>query len=170
MHMFLFFKAVYHHPSLGRRVDITIVRFEIQAERKFKDHDGEREGLLKEFCKYQQKFFVKDDDNIKHFDMSVLFSSLDMYGVSRKTKKKSYATMGLSTVTGVCTEKYSCVIGRLNVHIKDQQLVTRYEYVCAIEIEKERMELPKLTREIVYEKKAAKYEGVSRFVHKLRQF
>ena len=32
------------------------------------------------------------------------------------------------------------------------------------------MESPKLTREIVYEKKAAKYEGVGRFAHKLRQF
>ena len=39
-----------------------------------------------------------------------------------------------------------------------------------IEIEKERRASPKLTREIVYEKKAAKYEGVSRFAHKLRQF
>ena len=32
------------------------------------------------------------------------------------------------------------------------------------------MALPKLTREIVYEKKEAKYEGVGRFAHKLRQF
>ena len=32
------------------------------------------------------------------------------------------------------------------------------------------MALPKLTREIVYEKKAAKYEGVGRFAHKLQQF
>ena len=39
-----------------------------------------------------------------------------------------------------------------------------------IEIEKERMASPKLTREIVYAKKAAKYEGVGRFAHKLRQF
>ena len=39
-----------------------------------------------------------------------------------------------------------------------------------IEIEKERMASPKLTKEIVYEKKAAKYEGVGRFAHKLRQF
>ena len=40
----------------------------------------------------------------------------------------------------------------------------------AIEIDKERMASPKLTREIVYEKKASKYEGVGRFAHKLRQF
>ena len=39
-----------------------------------------------------------------------------------------------------------------------------------IEIDKERMASSKLTREIVYEKKAAKYEGVGRFDHKLRQF
>ena len=32
------------------------------------------------------------------------------------------------------------------------------------------MESLKLTREFVYEKKAAKYEGVGRFAHKLRQF
>ena len=37
-------------------------------------------------------------------------------------------------------------------------------------IEKEKMASPKLTREIVYEKKAAKYEGVGRFANKLRQF
>ena len=39
-----------------------------------------------------------------------------------------------------------------------------------MEMEKERMASSKLTREIVYEKKAAKYEGVGRFAHKLRQF
>ena len=40
-----------------------------------------------------------------------------------------------------------------------------------IEIEKRENGLasPKLTREIVYEKKAAKYEGVGRFAHKLWQ-
>ena len=32
------------------------------------------------------------------------------------------------------------------------------------------MESSKLTREIVYEKKAAKYEGMVRFAQKLRQF
>ena len=32
------------------------------------------------------------------------------------------------------------------------------------------MASPKLTREIVYEKKTAKYEGMGRFSHKLRQF
>ena len=40
----------------------------------------------------------------------------------------------------------------------------------SIEIEKERMASPRLTREIGYEKKAAKYEGVGRLAHKLRQF
>ena len=39
--------------------------------------------------------------------------------------------------------------------------------VRVIEIEKERMASSKLTREIVYEKKAAKYEGAGRFAHKL---
>ena len=38
------------------------------------------------------------------------------------------------------------------------------------EIDKERMASPKLTREIVYEKKAANSEGMGRFAHKLRQF
>ena len=38
-----------------------------------------------------------------------------------------------------------------------------------IEIEKERRVLPKLSRQIVYEKKATKYEGVSRFAHELWQ-
>ena len=39
-----------------------------------------------------------------------------------------------------------------------------------IEIDKERMASPKLTREIVYEKKPANSEGMGRFAHKLRQF
>ena len=39
-----------------------------------------------------------------------------------------------------------------------------------IEIEKERKASPKLTKEIVYEKKVAKYDGVSRFAHKLQQY
>ena len=38
----------------------------------------------------------------------------------------------------------------------------------SIEIEKERMASPNLTREIVY-KKVAKYKGMSWFAHKLRQ-
>ena len=43
-------------------------------------------------------------------------------------------------------------------------------YVQIIEIDKERMASSKLTREIVYDKKAAKYEGMGRFAQKLQQF
>ena len=49
-------------------------------------------------------------------------------------------------------------------------MAPHFQPELAIEIEKERRASPKLTREIVYEKKEAKYEGVGRFAHKLRQF
>ena len=60
----------------------------------------------------------------------------------------------------------------MRLHYRVHKTKKRYTYKHSIEIDKdkERMASPKLTREIVYEKKAAKYEGMGIFAHKLRQF
>ena len=47
-------QAIYHFKSLGRRkIDFTIVHMELMTKTPFDEKYGEREGLLREFCKYQ---------------------------------------------------------------------------------------------------------------------
>ena len=46
-------QALYHYPSLGRVVDLSIVRLELQTTSQFDNFDGERNGLLTSFCEYQ---------------------------------------------------------------------------------------------------------------------
>ena len=46
-------QALYHYPSLGRVVDLSIVRLELQTTSQFDNFDGERNDLLTSFCEYQ---------------------------------------------------------------------------------------------------------------------
>ncbi|XP_022908374.2 A disintegrin and metalloproteinase with thrombospondin motifs adt-1-like [Onthophagus taurus] len=104
-------QALYHHPSLKGYVDIVIVRLDIlktQPE-NLPIYNGESGSLLKSFCSYQKELNVNDDSNPNHWDMGLYISGLDFFTYDNKGYK-DYGIMGLSTVGGVCYEKFSCVI------------------------------------------------------------
>ncbi|XP_033324352.2 ADAMTS metallopeptidase stall [Megalopta genalis] len=108
-------QAVYHHPSLGILIDISLVRLEIMQKqpRDLPHFDGERGSLLDSFCNYAMKKNQKDEYHPDHWDMGLYVSGLDFYAV--EAGQKNSATMGLATVGGVCIDQYSCVIAELGV-------------------------------------------------------
>jgi len=108
-------QAIYHFPSLGTKVDFSLVKLEIQKTQPadFPSYDGERSQLLTSFCSYQMKHNPSGDSNPKHWDIGLLVSGLDFW--ANDNGKKSYLTMGLATVTGICSGDYGCVIGELGV-------------------------------------------------------
>ncbi|CAB4053903.1 Mitochondrial import inner membrane translocase subunit TIM17-1,Mitochondrial import inner membrane translocase subunit Tim17-A,Probable mitochondrial import inner membrane translocase subunit Tim17 4,Mitochondrial import inner membrane translocase subunit TIM17,Probable mitochondrial import inner membrane translocase subunit Tim17 3,Probable mitochondrial import inner membrane translocase subunit Tim17 1,Mitochondrial import inner membrane translocase subunit Tim17-B,Probable mitochondrial import inner me len=89
-------QSLYHYPSLQQKVEET---------------------LLKNFCKYQASKNPVSDSNVKHWDIALFLSGLDFW--ARSGGRVSYSTMGLATVTGICTQKYGCVIGEIGVNSKE---------------------------------------------------
>ena len=116
-------QALYHYPSLGRTVDFTIVRLELQNSAQFDDARGERNELLTSFCKYQGgDVYIEGDDDPGHWDIALLMSGVDFWAYkSGNSGSKSHSTMGLSTVTGVCDRNNGCVIGEVGVENQDGQ-------------------------------------------------
>ncbi|XP_054010643.1 A disintegrin and metalloproteinase with thrombospondin motifs adt-2 [Hylaeus anthracinus] len=108
-------QAVYHHPTLGVVIDISLVRLEIMQRqpRDLPHFDGERGSLLDSFCNYAKKRNPSDETDPNHWDMGLYVSGLDFYAV--EAGRKNTATMGLATVGGLCIDRYSCVIVELGV-------------------------------------------------------
>ncbi|XP_046439616.1 A disintegrin and metalloproteinase with thrombospondin motifs 18-like [Daphnia pulex] len=107
-------QALYHLPSLGQRIDFTIVYMEFHEKAPIHlISSGDRGKLLDSFCSFQTKLNKPSDSDAEHWDMALLLSGLDFYAV--EGGKNNYVTMGLSTVTGVCTNIYNCVIGEFGV-------------------------------------------------------
>ncbi|XP_049961994.1 A disintegrin and metalloproteinase with thrombospondin motifs adt-2-like [Schistocerca serialis cubense] len=106
-------QALYHHPSLGGRVEISLVRLELMSSQPadLPHHDGERGALLDSFCAFSEKHNPKGDSDPNHWDMALYVSGLDFFAY--ENGRKSGVTMGLATVGGVCLEKYNCVIAEL---------------------------------------------------------
>ncbi|XP_031825468.2 ADAMTS metallopeptidase stall [Nomia melanderi] len=108
-------QAIYHHPSLGVTIDISLVRLDLMQKqpRDLPHFDGDRGSLLDSFCNYAMKRNPPDDFDPGHWDMGLYVSGLDFYAT--EAGQKNSATMGLASVGGVCIDQYSCVIAELGV-------------------------------------------------------
>lgn len=73
---FLKVQALYHHPSLGKSLDIVLVRLEIMKRQPsdMYHYEGERSKLLDSFCSYQSRINPDNDDNPDHWDMALYVS------------------------------------------------------------------------------------------------
>ncbi|XP_040568314.1 A disintegrin and metalloproteinase with thrombospondin motifs adt-1-like [Lepeophtheirus salmonis] len=112
-------QSLYHHTSLeGLDFDLSIVRLELLESQpsNLPTHGGERSLLLKSFCKYQSSLNTNKNGEAGHWDLGIYVSGIDFYADSNG--KTSYGTMGLSPVSGICTEDYNCVIAELGVNNK----------------------------------------------------
>lgn len=109
-------QALYYHPSLGSKIDISLVRLDLMRTQppELPHHQGERLDLLLSFCDYSAKLNPESDDDPGHWDIGLYVSSLDFFHT--ENNRKSTGTMGLATVGGVCTREYSCVIAELGVN------------------------------------------------------
>ena len=107
-------QAIYNFDSLGTKVDFSIVHLDIHKTRQFDNKQGDRAPMLTSFCQYQKSKNPSGDDNSGHWDIGLLVSGVDFWA-SDGHGGKSYLTMGLATVTGICTPDYGCVIGEMGV-------------------------------------------------------
>ena len=107
-------QAIYNFESLGTKVDFSLVNLEIHKTAQFDDKEGDRAPMLTSFCQYQGKRNPGTDADARHWDIALLVSGVDFWAADG-SGKRSYLTMGLSTVTGVCTKMYGCVIGEMGV-------------------------------------------------------
>lgn len=110
-------QSLYHHHSLGRKIDFTIVYLEIMEEQPLEmPHAyGERNELIDNFCDYQKKLNPGDDRDPNHYDMSVYISGLDFFAWDANGYKNG-VTMGLATVAGVCQEDFNCIIAEFGTN------------------------------------------------------
>lgn len=108
-------QALYHHPSLGVTIDVSLVRLDIiQRQPPDLPHfGGERGSLLDSFCHYAMARNPPEDAHPHHWDMGLYVTGLDLYAI--ENGKRNGATMGLATVGGLCIPRYSCVIAELGV-------------------------------------------------------
>ncbi|XP_058799877.1 A disintegrin and metalloproteinase with thrombospondin motifs adt-1 [Phymastichus coffea] len=108
-------QALYHHPSLGRRIDLALVRLELMRSqpRRLAGLDGERDEVLEAFCQYAEGLNPAADEDPQHWDMGLYVSGLDLYAAERGAR--DHATMGLAPVGGVCWARYACAIAEFGV-------------------------------------------------------
>ncbi|XP_077269582.1 ADAMTS metallopeptidase stall [Temnothorax americanus] len=108
-------QALYHHPSLGVAIDVSLIRLDIiQRQPLDLPHfGGERGSLLDSFCNYANARNPPEDAHSRHWDMGLYVTGLDLYAV--ENGRRNGATMGLATVGGLCIPRYSCVIAELGV-------------------------------------------------------
>lgn len=90
-------QALYHLPSLGTRLELSIVYMEFHAKQPstLPTYGGERGQLLNSFCQYQSKANEPSDSDAEHWDMALYLSGLDFYAKDSRGKP-SYVTMGQS--------------------------------------------------------------------------
>ncbi|CAG9581270.1 unnamed protein product [Danaus chrysippus] len=102
-------QALYHHSSLGTRVQLSLVRLTLlRTQPAGLSLQAERGRLLDSFCAYQRSLNVDDDDDPEHWDMALLLSGLDFY--SEEGGRRNGVTMGLAPVGGVCLPAHACVV------------------------------------------------------------
>lgn len=106
-------QALYHHPSLGAKIDLALVRLDLMQRQPsdLPHYNGERGKLLDSFCDYAKIHNPTGDGHPNHWDMGLYVSGLDFYAM--ENGRKSGVTMGLATVGGICLDQYACVIAEL---------------------------------------------------------
>jgi hypothetical protein len=87
-------QAMYHLPSLGQKVDFTIVYMKFQEKAPINlINSGDRGKLLDSFCAFQTQLNKPSDSDNEHWDMALLLSGLDFYAI--EGGKNNYVTMGI---------------------------------------------------------------------------
>nr|XP_012216561.1 PREDICTED: A disintegrin and metalloproteinase with thrombospondin motifs 7-like [Linepithema humile] len=104
-------QAMFHHPSLGASIDISLKRLEIMEKQPINlpvvDRDYKK--LLRSFCNYATTYNPPHDDNPHHWDLSLYLTGIDIYKYL-ENNSKSYFILGASYPNGICTANTSCAI------------------------------------------------------------
>ncbi|XP_075165715.1 ADAMTS metallopeptidase stall [Haematobia irritans] len=102
-------QLLYHHPSLGRRVNFVLKRLEILEKDPLDlERSSDIDVYLSNFCKWQTRWNTARDLKL-HYDHAVILTGLDLYVVDKNGKLISQV-VGLAPVAGMCIETSSCTI------------------------------------------------------------
>ncbi|XP_061401115.1 A disintegrin and metalloproteinase with thrombospondin motifs 8-like [Musca vetustissima] len=102
-------QLLYHHPSLGRRVNFVLKRLEILEKDPLDlPRSSDIDIYLSNFCKWQTRWNSAKDPKL-HYDHAVILTGLDLYVVDKKGKLINQV-VGLAPVAGMCIETSSCTI------------------------------------------------------------
>ncbi|XP_067217200.1 A disintegrin and metalloproteinase with thrombospondin motifs 19-like isoform X2 [Linepithema humile] len=107
-------QAVFHQPSLGVSIDISLVELKIMKRRP--SELFVYDDLMKmrtSFCKYAETLNPSDDNNLSHWDIVLLITGIDTFVLpdSGEVTLQDYNYMGESYFNAVCRkEKPSCAI------------------------------------------------------------
>ena len=102
-------QAIYSHKSFAQNFSIHLVKIEIQKTDLFSKSDGNRDELLKQFCEYQSDLNPTSDSDPMHWDMALLLTGYDLY-VIKDDGTRDYNSLGLGSVSGICSLERNCVI------------------------------------------------------------
>ncbi|XP_067213898.1 A disintegrin and metalloproteinase with thrombospondin motifs adt-2-like [Linepithema humile] len=103
-------QAVFHHPSLGVSIDISLVHLEIMKEQPLSlpVFGGDDTKLLLSFCNYAATRNFPDDDDSRHWDVGLYLTGLNIYWMKGGTQQLS--TAGISRTDGACNLTRSCAV------------------------------------------------------------
>ncbi|XP_067213380.1 A disintegrin and metalloproteinase with thrombospondin motifs 1-like isoform X2 [Linepithema humile] len=109
-------QAVFHHPSLGVSIDISLVHLEIMKEQPlnlpvFGGDDGK---LLTSFCNYAATRNPPDDNDSRHWNVGLYLTGLNIYWI----KQDDLSSIGLANRNSTCDLTASCAIVEFGIAIK----------------------------------------------------
>nr|XP_012220600.1 PREDICTED: A disintegrin and metalloproteinase with thrombospondin motifs 18-like [Linepithema humile] len=106
-------QAVFHHPSLGVSIDISIVHLEIMRKQpsNFQIFDDD-EKLLNSFCNYTITLNPKDNDP-NHWDIGLYLTGINIYEIQERLVP--YTIGGASNENRACKMLPACVVTEFGI-------------------------------------------------------
>jgi len=106
-----YIQTFFHHPSLGVRINISLVRLDIidKQPKNFQILTGDYDVLTYLFCKYAKALNPPNDNDLLHWDIGLYITAIDLYkSVSMNTL--DYNVTGKGYYNGACNPYFSCAI------------------------------------------------------------
>ncbi|KAH8305999.1 hypothetical protein KR018_009807, partial [Drosophila ironensis] len=105
-------QLVYHHHTLGRRINFVLKRLEIwnTTEPPGLSRSVDVEQYLNSFCMWQERLNPASDDDPLHYDHALILTGLDLVTFPKPPAKPNSQVVGLAPVAGMCTPTFSCTI------------------------------------------------------------
>jgi len=111
-------QAAFHHPSLGIRVDISLVRLDFIKKQPSDlkileyEYDVNEDLLFDLFRKYAKKLNNSLDDHNLHWDIGLYLTGRDLYTLYNEEDGMTadFTSVGISFASSVCSSYYSYAV------------------------------------------------------------
>nr|XP_012218082.1 PREDICTED: uncharacterized protein LOC105669606 isoform X1 [Linepithema humile] len=107
-------QAMFHHPSLGISIDITLVQLKFMKQSLVIDKNT---NLLDSFCKYAKSLNPSKYNDPHHWDIGLYLTGIKLYEIEDTPKRYlkednhvTYLKTKLTFIDKMCIPKHSCAI------------------------------------------------------------